>query len=59
MREPSDASESLAKIAKIARLVRIMTTRCMEEALYFCTGQEQREDWKHFGLVAQPINTKE
>ena len=56
IREPSDASESLAKIA---RLVRIMTTRCMEEALYFCTGQEQRKDWKHFGLVAQPMNTKE
>ena len=35
------ASESLAKIA---RLVRIMTTRCMEEALYFCTGQEQRKE---------------
>ena len=36
-----------------ARLVRLMTTRCMEEALYFATGCEEEEDWKHFGLVSQ------
>jgi len=33
------------------RLVRLMTTRCMEEALYFATGCEEEKDWKHFGLA--------
>ena len=37
---------------RAARLVRIMTTRCMNEALYFCTGREEQADWKHFGLAS-------
>ena len=35
-----------------ARLVRLMTTRCMEEAVYFCTGQLDADQWQHFGLVS-------
>ncbi|CAE7459526.1 RRP44A [Symbiodinium sp. CCMP2592] len=35
------------------RLVRILSTRCMEPARYFCTGDRELEkgEWAHFGLA--------
>ncbi|CAE7216667.1 DIS3, partial [Symbiodinium pilosum] len=35
------------------RLVRIMSTRCMDFARYFCTGDPDvpKKDWGHFGLA--------
>ncbi|KAI7900875.1 uncharacterized protein BX663DRAFT_515563 [Cokeromyces recurvatus] len=38
------------------KLVRIMTTRCMMQAQYFCSGTEAESDFKHYGL-ASPIYT--
>lgn len=48
--------ESLAKLVKkgdpfFNRLVRIMTTRCMQEALYVCTGTCKESTWSHYGLA--------
>ncbi|SAL96893.1 hypothetical protein [Absidia glauca] len=37
-------------------LVRIMTTRCMMQAQYFCSGTEAEADFRHYGL-ASPIYT--
>lgn len=37
-------------------LVRIMTTRCMMQAQYFCSGTEAESDFLHYGL-ASPIYT--
>ncbi|KAI8071266.1 exosome complex exonuclease RRP44 [Gongronella butleri] len=37
-------------------LVRIMTTRCMMQAQYFCSGTESEAEFRHYGL-ASPIYT--
>ncbi|CAJ1331108.1 unnamed protein product [Effrenium voratum] len=33
------------------RLVRILATRCMDEAVYFCTGTLPESHWDHYGLA--------
>lgn len=33
------------------QLIRIMTTRCMNQAVYFCTGEVDRAQYKHYGLA--------
>jgi len=33
------------------QLIRIMTTRCMNQALYFCTGDVDRAQYSHYGLA--------
>ncbi|KAI8146735.1 exosome complex exonuclease RRP44-like protein [Fennellomyces sp. T-0311] len=38
------------------KLVRIMTTRCMMQAQYFCSGTESEPEFRHYGL-ATPIYT--
>ncbi|KAF7726252.1 exosome catalytic subunit dis3 [Apophysomyces ossiformis] len=38
------------------KLVRIMTTRCMMQAQYFCSGTESEAEFRHYGL-ATPIYT--
>jgi exosome complex exonuclease DIS3/RRP44 len=40
----------------INRLVRILTTRCLKQAQYFCSGDLSFEEFLHFGL-AMPIYT--
>jgi exosome complex exonuclease DIS3/RRP44 len=37
-------------------LVRIMVTRCMEQAVYFISGDLDKEQYRHYGLAA-PIYT--
>ena len=37
-------------------MLRIMTTRCMMQALYFCSGTLPEEEFRHYGL-ATPIYT--
>merc|ERR1711988_1788252 len=34
-------------------LVRIMTTRCMNQAVYFCTGDVQPALYGHYGLAME------
>jgi len=34
------------------KLIRIMTTRCMTQALYFCTGDFDTPEFHHYGLAA-------
>ncbi|KAG1223994.1 hypothetical protein G6F35_004307 [Rhizopus arrhizus] len=34
------------------KLVRIMTTRCMMQAQYFCSGTEAEADFMHYGLAS-------
>ena len=34
------------------KLVRIMTTRCMHEAVYFCSAEFDKMEYKHYGLAA-------
>jgi len=38
------------------KLIRIMTTRCMTQALYFCSGDFDRPEYHHYGLAA-PLYT--
>ena len=38
------------------KLLRILTTRCLTQALYFCSGDLQRSEYLHYGLAA-PIYT--
>ncbi|KAL1928856.1 hypothetical protein VTP01DRAFT_2642 [Rhizomucor pusillus] len=38
------------------KLVRILTTRCMMQAQYFCSGTEPESEFRHYGL-ATPIYT--
>lgn len=38
------------------KLVRIMTTRCMTQALYFCSGDVDAPEYDHYGLAA-PLYT--
>lgn len=38
------------------KLVRIMTTRCMTQAQYFCSGELSPPDYHHYGLAA-PLYT--
>uniref|UniRef100_A0A7S1W5K4 Ribosomal RNA-processing protein 44 n=1 Tax=Neobodo designis TaxID=312471 RepID=A0A7S1W5K4_NEODS len=40
----------------INKLVRILTTRCLKQAQYFCSGDLSFEEFMHFGL-AMPIYT--
>lgn len=37
-------------------MLRILTTRCMMEAVYFCSGILPEEQYRHYGL-ATPIYT--
>ncbi|KAI0791122.1 RNB-domain-containing protein [Abortiporus biennis] len=41
---------------KFNTLVRILTTRCLQAAEYFCSGNEGRDTFGHYGL-ASPIYT--
>jgi exosome complex exonuclease DIS3/RRP44 len=34
------------------KLVRIMTTRCMHEAIYFCSADFNPQEYRHYGLAA-------
>ncbi|KAF0421110.1 exosome complex exonuclease RRP44-like protein [Gigaspora margarita] len=34
------------------KLLRILTTRCMMQAVYFCSGTLQFQDFRHYGLAA-------
>jgi exosome complex exonuclease DIS3/RRP44 len=56
-----DSSKSLADSLDLAvrpgdkdfnKLIRTMTTRCMNQALYFCTSECDKEDFYHYGLAA-------
>jgi len=51
-----ELGESLSKAVKpgdpyFNKLVRIMTTRCMNQAEYFCTGEVQPALYGHYGLA--------
>ncbi|KAF9914214.1 exosome catalytic subunit dis3 [Lobosporangium transversale] len=35
------------------KLLRIMTTRCMMQALYFCSGTKAVPDFRHYGLATE------
>ena len=38
------------------KLLRMLATRCMTQALYFCSGEVERSEFYHYGLAA-PIYT--
>jgi exosome complex exonuclease DIS3/RRP44 len=51
-----ELAESLSKVTKskdpfFNRLVRVMTTRCMNQAQYFCTGDVDPGSFWHYGLA--------
>jgi exosome complex exonuclease DIS3/RRP44 len=51
-----DLAESLSKLHRskdpfFNRLVRLMTTRCMNQAAYFCTGDVDPGSYWHYGLA--------
>lgn len=51
-------AESLDKIVKLNdpffnKLVRILTTRCMHEAVYFCSADFDPREYRHYGLAAE------
>ncbi|CAK9061897.1 unnamed protein product, partial [Durusdinium trenchii] len=53
-----ELSDSLQKAVKpedpfFNTLVRIMTTRCMNQAVYFCTGEVQPALYAHYGLAME------
>jgi len=53
-----ELSDSLTRSVKkedpfFNTLVRIMTTRCMNQALYFCTGEVQPVLYGHYGLAME------
>lgn len=53
-----ELSDSLQKAVKpedpfFNTLVRIMTTRCMNQAVYFCTGEVQPALYSHYGLAME------
>ncbi|CAE7935433.1 RRP44A [Symbiodinium sp. KB8] len=60
-----ELSDSLQKAVKAEdpffnTLVRIMTTRCMNQAVYFCTGEVQPALYSHYGLAMErPLAPKE
>ena len=35
------------------KLLRILTTRCMMQAVYFCSGTVPESDFKHYGLASE------
>ncbi|KAL6756016.1 hypothetical protein V8C86DRAFT_129914 [Haematococcus lacustris] len=45
-----------AEDAYFNKLVRIMSTRCMTQAVYFCSGEQAVAEYHHYGL-ASPIYT--
>lgn len=52
-----DLAESLDKLNKpgdefFNKLMRILTTRCMNEATYFCSADYDLEEFYHYGLAA-------
>lgn len=61
----TDSSKALAESLDAAQkpgepyvnqLIRILTTRCMTQAEYFCSGEVAPEQYRHYGLAA-PIYT--
>lgn len=53
-----ELGESLTRATKpedpyFNKLVRIMTTRCMNQAIYFCTGEVQPALYGHYGLAME------
>ena len=51
-----ELAESLGKVNRLKdpffnRLVRVMTTRCMNQAQYFCTGDVDPGSFWHYGLA--------
>jgi exosome complex exonuclease DIS3/RRP44 len=56
--EKSAAGDAVAAAGGelLGTVLRIMTTRCMSQAVYFCAGQQAREEYRHYGL-AVPIYT--
>jgi len=53
-----ELSDSLQRAVKpedpfFNTLVRIMTTRCMNQAVYFCTGEVQPALYSHYGLAME------
>jgi len=53
-----ELGDSLARASKpddpyFNKLVRIMTTRCMNQAIYFCTGEVQPALYGHYGLAME------
>ncbi|KAF9088934.1 exosome catalytic subunit dis3 [Mortierella sp. GBA35] len=49
----SDSLDSavLAEEPYFNKLLRIMTTRCMMQALYFCSGAQIEQEFRHYGLA--------
>jgi len=53
-----ELGESLSRAVKpedpyFNKLVRMMTTRCMNQAVYFCTGEVQPALYGHYGLAME------